>query len=102
MGHPMIEVAITTNVECAHRDEVGRVHGHSYTVEVWFPAGPCLITLSQFVTGVASAVDHSMLEDSIGSPRMENIAGWFLDKVPTSTRVIVRRPTLGFAAEARR
>jgi len=102
MGHSMIEVAVTTNVECAHRDDIGRVHGHSYTVEVWFPAGACMVTLRRFVSDVAQVVDHSMLEESIGSSRMEDLASWLLCKVPNASRVIVRRPTLGFAAQATR
>ena len=98
----MIEVAATTNLECSHRDADGRIHGHSYTVEVWVPAGPDLPTFAVRLRGIAAEVDHTMLEDSIGSPLMETIATWFLDRVPGATRVIVRRPTLGFAAEARR
>jgi 6-pyruvoyl-tetrahydropterin synthase len=98
----IVEVAVTANVECGHVDAMGRVHGHSYVVEVWSPAGPDLVTLHAFVHGVASSVDHSMLEDSVGSPKMEDLATHFLLKVPTATRVVVRRPTLGFAAEARR
>lgn len=96
-----IEVAVTTNLECGHRDPDGRIHGHSYTVEVWTLAGADLPTLAAQVRQLASGVDHTMLEDSIGSPRMEDVATWFLARVPDATRVIVRRPTLGFAAEAR-
>lgn len=102
MGHPVIEVAVTTNLECSHRDSDGRIHGHSYVVEVWTPAGPDLPTLAETVRAVAAEVDHTMLEDSIGSPLMEDIAAWFLERAPGASRVIVRRPTLGFAAEARR
>jgi 6-pyruvoyl-tetrahydropterin synthase len=98
----MIEIAVTTNVEAAHRDDFGRLHGHSYTVEVWVPSGPDMVALSQFVTGVMSSVDHSLLEESIGGTRMEDIAVWCLAKVPTATRVVVRRPTLGLSVEARR
>jgi hypothetical protein len=94
----MIEIAVTTNVEAAHRDDFGRLHGHSYTV----PSGPDMVALSQFVTGVMSSVDHSLLEESIGGTRMEDIAVWCLAKVPTATRVVVRRPTLGLSVEARR
>jgi 6-pyruvoyl-tetrahydropterin synthase len=98
----VIEVAVTTNVECSHRDTDGRIHGHSYVVEVWTPSGPDLPTLAATVREIAAVVDHSMLEDSIGSPMMEDMARWFLDRVPHATRVIVRRPTLGFVVEARR
>lgn len=102
MGDTVIEVAVTANIECGHKDAIGRIHGHSYVVEVWSPAGPDLVTLNAFVRDVAAGVDHTMLEDSIGSPNMEDVAAWFLAKVPTASRVIVRRPTLGFAVEARR
>jgi 6-pyruvoyl-tetrahydropterin synthase len=98
----VIEVSVTTNVECSHRDTDGRIHGHSYMVEVWVPAGPDLPSLAAAVREIAAPVDHSMLEDSIGSPLMEDMALWFLNQLPSATRVVVRRPTLGFAAEARR
>ena len=98
----MIEVAVTANVECGHRDEIGRVHGHSYVVEVWFPAGPDFVVLNAFVRDVAAGVDHSMLEDTVGSSRMEDLADWFLRQISTATRVIVRRPTLGFTVEVSR
>ena len=93
---------MTTNVECSHRDTEGRIHGHSYVVEVWMPVGRDLPSLAATVREIAAPVDHSMLEDSIGSPLMEDIALWFLKQMPSATRVVVRRPTLGFAAEARR
>ena len=102
MGYSVIEVAVTTNVECSHRDAHGRIHGHSYVVEVWTPAGPDMPALATLLREIAGPVDHSMLEDSIGSTLMEDMAIWFLERVPNATRVIVRRPTLGFAAEARR
>lgn len=98
----MIEVAVTTNIECAHRDELGRLHGHSYVLEAWFAAGPDLVSLSESFRNAAASVDHSLLEDSIGLTRMEAIAAWFLEKLPNATRIVVRRPTLGFIAEARR
>lgn len=98
----MKEVAVTANVEAGHKDAIGRLHGHSYVVEVWFIAGPDMVTLSAFVHDVSRAVDHSMLEDVVGSPNMEDLAEWFLQKIPTATRAVVRRPTLGFSACATR
>ena len=101
-GIPVIEVSATTNVECSHRDTDGRIHGHSYIVEVWVPAGSDQPSLAAAVREIAGPVDHAMLEDSIGSPLMEDMALWFLNRMPSATRVVVRRPTLGFAAEQRR
>jgi 6-pyruvoyl-tetrahydropterin synthase len=94
------EVGVTASIECAHRDDAGRIHGHSYTVEVWFPKGPDLVTLAAFVRDAAGGVDHTMLEDSIGGSKMEDIAAWFLRRFPLATRTVVRRPTLGLAAVA--
>ena len=96
----MIEVAVTTNLECAHRDADGTIHGHSYLVEVWFPAGPDLAELHLLVKQLAAQVDHTMLETSIGATTMEAIAAWFLHAAKAA-RVVVRRPTLGYAVEAR-
>lgn len=98
----MIEIAVTANLECAHCDEMGRVHGHSYWVEAWFAEGPDLVTLNESFRNAAARVDHTMLEDSIGANRMEDIAAWFLLILPQAKRIVVRRPTLGFIVEARR
>lgn len=96
----MIEVAVTVNLECAHRDALGRIHGHSYVTEAWFSAGPDLVALSEHVKAVAAQVDHTMLEDSVGAPRMEDIASWFLRQIPAAVRIVVRRPTLGLIVQA--
>lgn len=98
----MIEVAVTVNLECAHRDALGRIHGHSYVLEAWFPAGADLVALREFVQSVAGAVDHSELEQSVGGSRMEEIGVWFLGKMPEASRIVVRRPTLGLAAQVSR
>ena len=98
----MTEVGVTVNVEVAHTDAAGRVHGHSYIIEVWYPEGADLVTLAAFTKDAASGIDHTMLEDSIGSPKMEAMACWFLTKLPTAIRVTVKRPTLGFLATATR
>lgn len=102
MGDSVIEVAVTVNLECAHRDAFGRIHGHSYVLEAWFPAGPDLVSLHEFVKGIAGSVDHTELEQSIGAPRMEDIGTWFLNKMPEASRIVVRRPTLGLIAQVSR
>lgn len=98
----MIEIAVTANLECAHKDSMGRIHGHSYLIEGWFHQGRDLVALHEEFRSAAASVDHSLLEDSVGGPRMEDIAAWFLHKLPEANRIVVRRPTLGFIVEARR
>lgn len=96
----MIEVAVTVNLECAHRSRDGVLHGHSYVVEVWFLAGEDMSMLAAEVHEVAEQVDHSLLEESVGAASMEAIAEWFLREAE-AVRVVVRRPTLGYVVEAR-
>lgn len=96
------DVAVTVNLECAHKDELGRIHGHSYVVEVWREAGPDLVVFSKLVNEVSAKVDHTMLDESIGDPNMEGIGVWFLQAIPQASRITVRRPTLGFLVEVRR
>lgn len=98
----MIRVSATTNVECAHRDADGVIHGHSYEVEVFWMRGADLVALDARLASVAKAVDHTMLEESIGGNRMEDLVLWFLQRIPDAVRVIVRRPTLGFTADGDR
>lgn len=97
----MIEVAVTTNLECAHRDMDGGLHGHSYVVELWFAAGPDLAQFAALARRIAEPLDHTLLDDSLGSSRMEDIATYFLQET-SAHRVVVRRPTLGYAVTATR
>lgn len=91
-------ISVTTWVEAGHQDLLGRMHGHSYQVEVWMPEGNDLVAVAAFINDVKSRVDHSMLEATVGSPKMEDLARWFLAEISIATEVIVRRPSLGFAA----
>ena len=97
-----MEVAVTVNAECAHRDAHGRIHGHSYLIEVWFAEGRELPDLYDDVRGIVGAIDHNMLEEIVGGPRMEDVARWCAERLPAATRIVVRRPTLGFSVEWRR
>src|SRR6185312_14277833 len=87
-----IDVAVTVNLECAHKDELGRIHGHSYLVEVWRDAGPDLVAFAKMVSEISSRIDHTMLDESVGDPNMEGIGLWFLREVPQASRIVLRRP----------
>ena len=101
----MIEQAVTFAIEAAHRSEGdSRLHGHSYVVEVWTADLRDFPSLEAEVQAVRSIVDHSLLNDSIGGTTMEHMAMWLLERFAflPATRIIVRRPTLGYVVEARR
>lgn len=99
--------AVTANAECAHRSADGKIHGHSYQIEVWFMAGPDLVKTRAAILAIVAKVDHSMLEESVGAPSQEAMAEWlFLQcesikpwPAPIIRRVVVRRDTLGFIVE---
>jgi len=80
------------------------MHGHSYEVEAFFREGFRLPLLRQQLAEIVSRFDHGLLEDTIGSPDMESIATWVLDRLPSLSglAVEVRRPTLGFRVRASR
>jgi 6-pyruvoyl-tetrahydropterin synthase len=102
-----IERAVTVNVEAAHHDDDGRLHGHSYLVECWTTTEQDLPAFERAVREVSSRVDHTVLESSIGGRTMEALGIWFLqwNYGPAGdvrlSRVVVRRPTLGYAVEVR-
>ena len=100
----MIEQAITFAIEAAHQSEGDpRLHGHSYVVEVWTAKLRDFTTMDTEVQAVRSTVDHTFLNESIGGATMENLAEWLLMRFAflPATRIIVRRPTLGYVVEAK-
>lgn len=104
MGPAVIEQAITFSIEAAHLPEGdARLHGHSYVVEVWTANLRDFVTLEAEVQAVRNAVDHTLLNDSIGGTTMEHMAEWLLKRFAflPATRIVVRRPTLGYVVEAR-
>jgi 6-pyruvoyl-tetrahydropterin synthase len=104
-----IERAVTVNVEAAHCDSQGKMHGHSYLVQCWITDSCCLAEFEKSVRDVASNVDHTVLESSIGEPSMEALAMWFMQRDYLTeyghelrlSRVVVTRPTLGYSVEIR-
>ena len=101
----MIEQAVTFAIEAAHQSAGDtRLHGHSYVVEVWTNDLRDFPTLEAEVQAIRSTVDHALLNDSIGGTTMEHLASWLLERFAflPATRIIVRRPTLGYVVEARR
>jgi 6-pyruvoyl-tetrahydropterin synthase len=103
----IVLAAVSTNIEAAHMSWDRKLHGHSYVVELWFKAGPDLPTIDMCWREIAKMVDHSKLEDTVGDPSMEGLAIWLLERasvIGTANlqvkKVVVRRPTLGYAVEA--
>ena len=106
-----MELAVSFNLECAHRAAITRqIHGHSYVVTVWFVpdhADADIECHAAAVKMIGAMVDHTQLEDSIGGSTMEDIATWMMVRMSllasiTVTRINVARPTLGYQVELKR
>ncbi len=97
----MMILSKTYNFEVAHMTKVHKgVHGHSYEVEICIEGeGDYVLPLHEldaFVAPILAKIDHTLLNDIIPVPTMENIARWFakeLNDLPLN-RIIITRPTL--------
>lgn len=104
-----MQACVTHVISCAHIGGPLRknaLHGHDYQIETWFEAGPDLDAARVAVGEILGIIDHTQLEESVGGPRMEDIAAWILPRVSilcgiVIARVVVLRPLLGFRVEAR-
>jgi 6-pyruvoyl-tetrahydropterin synthase len=100
----MMELAVTFGLECAHKAPLtGRLHGHSYKVTLWFRADPRadIDCLASSIKTIGALVDHTMLEESVGGPRMEDVARWLMERLKLlqgiePVEIIVSRPSLGY------
>lgn len=119
----MFRIAITRNVEAAHRsDQLGSeragrdvVHGHSYVCRLWLEAASTdkrgvIVDLDDAEAAFAETcapLDHALLNDVPGlpAPTMEEMARWLYERaatvLPHVAAVEIERPTLGFRAEYR-
>lgn len=97
-----ISQAVTFNLECAHLSPTdSRLHGHSYTVQVWTDQCGNLVDLDSEVSIIKNQIDHSYLNDSIGGTTMEELGAFILNALAHVfvKKVVVMRPTLGFLVE---
>ena len=91
---------VSTHICCAHTGADGRLHGHTWIITAWFPAGKCALTLKRQLEGVCATIDHSELlyELSTGEGVVALIANSFDDAV----EVEASRPPEGIFALWRR
>ena len=74
----------------SHHTPEGVLHGHSYEVWAWFPAGRDARELQEQLGAVLDELDHQHLDDELawGEALAEHIAA----RLPGCTEVEVRRP----------
>lgn len=79
------------------------IHGHSYEVwayaKVYFNRVSDVEKLQAELTAVCKTIDHRMLNDVIEDPTMENIAKYFVGRMPEVYRIKILRPVEGLSCE---
>jgi hypothetical protein len=91
--------SVSKLISVAHRERSGkkRLHGHTYRIEVFFPAGPDALDLMERLEREAKKLCHSVLPSSLAWA--EDLAVHLLGVIPTSTKVEISRAE-GFKAVA--
>ena len=116
MTAPLFEISKAAFFDAAHSLPEGqadrpyaRLHGHSFKVEATL-AGPAaapmgwvadLADLDAALKGVASELDHTLLNEHAGleSPTLEALCVYFAGRLkgdfPSLRRIVVSRPSVG-------
>ena len=117
----MYRIRISDHIECAHFSLIGtdendprrRVHGHSYYCEIELEAAELdqygvltdIDAVKAKFAEVLKPLDHTILNEIPGleRPSMELLGKYIydhlIDDLPALKKVIISRPSLGYAAE---
>ena len=96
----MEETGVRAVFCAAHMNDEGKMHGHSFEVEAWFPAGDCALELQERLEQAVAVFDHDVLEHELR--RGEAIAAELRRLLPDATEIVVRRPLERIFARSRR
>lgn len=116
MSQPVFEITKAATFDAAHYLPEGpdhrpyrNLHGHSFRVEATVRGQPKepvgwvadLADLEAALKGVASELDHGLLNDKPGleRPTLEHLCLYFAERLrpafPGLSRIVVSRPTIG-------
>lgn len=60
-----ILTGVTSVISAAHRSSDGNLHGHTWEIKAWWPAGNCAVELKQQLADYLRIFDHTVLGDTI-------------------------------------
>lgn len=98
--HFDVETGVGWWFSASHRDQAGRLHGHTWEVIVWARGKPDAVGLQQRLQAVIRAWDHTVLEDDLASG--EAIAAEILNLMPDCHRAELNRAQERIFARATR
>lgn len=56
---------VTGIVSAAHRSKDGQLHGHTWEIKAWWPAGECAVELKRQLAEYLENFDHQLLGDEV-------------------------------------
>lgn len=92
----MIKTGVSGHFSATHRGPNGKIHGHTWTVKAWFPAGPDALVLRQQLLDVLACFDHEQLPDALS--RAEAMAETIGSSLPHCLSVEMAREADGLFA----
>lgn len=86
----MTETGVGGVICAAHTDPQGRLHGHTYEVRAWFPAGADALELQARLNRALEPFDHAELQHELcrGEALCEAIA----EQLPGAIEIEISRP----------
>jgi hypothetical protein len=72
---------------CAHRDAIGRLHGHTYEIVAWFPECNDASSLQNALHQACADFDHNII--GLGEDLARDIAA----RLPGAVRIDISRPS---------
>ena len=89
----MILIGVRCVVSAAHRNPEGQLHGHSWHVTAWFPAGDDALVLQDRLRRACEPFDHADLCHDLA--RSEALAEAIADALPDAVQIDADRPLEG-------
>jgi 6-pyruvoyl-tetrahydropterin synthase len=81
---------VSSHFCAAHRDRFGILHGHTWEVLAWFPAGEDALALKKRLEAVLADYDHTELPEDLSTA--EAIADEISGDLPSVVEIEIRRP----------
>ncbi|MGV7119606.1 hypothetical protein [Sphingopyxis sp. 550A] len=91
-----ITTGVSTHICCAHTGSDGRLHGHTWIITAWFPAGQCALDLKSRLAEACAPFDHAepLYDLSTG----EGIVAALVEALPAAVLIEAARPPEGIYA----
>ena len=88
-----LQTGVSTHICCAHTGADGRLHGHTWVITAWFPAGQCALDLKSRLVEACAPFDHAELLYELSTG--EGIAAALAKALPDAIEIEADRKAEG-------